>query len=430
MSSHQPRPDPERSTPARRPDGSQETVRRLLADWVKRGEGADRTLASWLQGLDLPASDRYEPFEWILGALPIGGERPRLEDRLAERLAALLARDEELLSSARHPARLANNALLLAAGLGARRILSAPLRALLERWTGRPELRPSDYLGEPATAALRTALARNQVDDSLRGDWFQLLETDGHPVLPGTATDGFTGVVLMPPDAEHLDSPALPDIERALDLLIARLPASVESEQDRERILKSQVQTMRTYHASFGHWDSFLAELAYVHSWPAWATRALLEWGRPIPVDCRWAGGKSSVGRELEREIAAYRETAAAGRRTDSFAFAADSGFGRAALASRRVQVLSTFADGAYTLFLCESPEAWQDVSFSFQALARHREQIRLDTPGGRCEAVSQALRELEVRARLENRLDEAGRIEDGRHQLLKDRNVLHLSAS
>jgi hypothetical protein len=264
-----------------------EQARRFVGDWLISPEWSTAELRKWLVGDDFPLPDSDEPFLWMLRGLP-EGHRYAAETTLAERVAVLL--NERPDQDAGREPRLLFNLLHLCAGLAYREVLGEPLNAMFERHRKDRSL-DREYHEIPLSHGLRAALVSNQVDSSLRPEWFNMVEGRAEPYLPGNIYDGLDGLRRMPRNRDSWGDPVLDDFGWALTQLARHL----ENRPNRRAEFRRQLAAlMATYPGRDWGWE--LLQTAENCGWPDWTDLCLpslcIPRGESTVV---WVGGLAST---------------------------------------------------------------------------------------------------------------------------------------
>jgi len=246
------------------PDNPTGWMRHVLHEWLQQPEAQLGLLTQWLQGHGLPpVGDEEEPYVWLLRGLPLGAERHQVETALARCAASLLDQKPDVQPVGDPPERLIYNLLKLCAGLRRRDLLAGSLSAVFKR----REL-AGKWMGLDLRYALRGALAMNQGNNRLEGDWETMLAGRPHEYLGGNPWDGLEGVLGLPLTADG--RPELPVLGRALQ----RMAVYLEGEHDRLPVYRSVLSRL-TQRFPSPRWDVDLVLLADEHQWPTWTVEAL-----------------------------------------------------------------------------------------------------------------------------------------------------------
>jgi hypothetical protein len=238
-----------------------------LKSWLLRERWEGQQLVNWLQGYDFsPVGHDEEPFRWILRCLPTGEAKDQARTTLAERLATLLEQNPDITPIGDRPEEFLYNLFMLCAVLGCPAQLHGPLFAVFER-----QKLQGQWFGIDLRAALRIALIKNQIDESLLPMWEVMSNGKKHAFLPGDEFDGFDGARFIPGGLTAPNAPALNVIGKALKGIARRL----EKEPTRRTKFRTLVNRVIETYPGRPTWDRDLITQAHQHQWPGWAVECL-----------------------------------------------------------------------------------------------------------------------------------------------------------
>jgi transcriptional regulator with XRE-family HTH domain len=180
-------------------------ARRLIGGWLRKDTDDLQPLCDWLQGVGLPNfSEGEEEFQWILWALKPSRDWPALKAELASRIARLITGNEiDIRPVGFRPEPLLRNLFMLAANLEEPAALQAPLDQVFQRQSKRKKEQGTSLLGRQTLSALRTAMERNQHDESWKDLWFEFVTEGRHSLLPGSTQAGIDGLLHLNPEMER-----------------------------------------------------------------------------------------------------------------------------------------------------------------------------------------------------------------------------------
>jgi len=282
-------------------------------DWADRANRALRdhshgleNLRSYLEGVGTPSFDRStEDYMWLLQAIEPKGLSRKLLTSLAVRLLDLD------FGPSQPPLRphYVHNLLSLCAGLEAADALAGPLaRVYRQRLVPEADTPNSEYRSVPLVADLCTALIANQKDNSLTGDWIDLLTLWPRPhYLAETPMAGFDGVLGIPgPPRPALVALALREMSRFLD-------------ESRERADQFR-ELLKRVRARYKGRDLELESPNFHYDWKLWAIKLIrpksgvsVEKGREDGVKVRGSSLVVTLGPVLSRSdlaVASVRNAA------------------------------------------------------------------------------------------------------------------------
>ena len=241
-------------------------MRALLAGWLGDPDAPLDRLVAWLQGYGLPVGGEEEPYIWLLRGLPLTRDRKKSRALLAQRVAATWENRPELNRLGRQHNKFLYGLLMLSAELERPDDLNATLYRLYE-----DNALTGDYGGLDLRAALRTALAENQIDARLTNEWFAMLEKTGTARLPGGPYQGFEGVLLMPQAPSERGRPYFDALGQAL----ATMSRHLEGDSRRRPKFRALLESVSEKFNKPPSLDHQLLVQADKHSWQKWAWQSL-----------------------------------------------------------------------------------------------------------------------------------------------------------
>lgn len=243
-----------------------EKIKRDLEAWLSAKNWSFDELIAWLKGYALPGVgyDR-EPYFWITISLA-NSEDARRE--MAHRIAQFLT--SETYKNSNLDDGLFYNLFQLAASLGSRNVLAAPLARVFDHFNN-DELQRAEFFGKSQrynlNNAFREALIVNQVDATYKDLWFAGLNGKQEEVFPaGDVYSDFRGIVSL----THDGGPMVDEIGVALTALTRYLDP--ENRRDRKfRLLIARVKEVWESRGVTKDWDEIFFRQAMRHDWPKWA---------------------------------------------------------------------------------------------------------------------------------------------------------------